>query len=154
MSAGECNCPIGVATLSSIPGTTYPTNFIVEVSAQNVSNIADAKMGLKFRQQSIQDTGNGRGGYSFLVDHNGQWQFNLYDADGTRHILAQEQLPSQVSGVNTLDLVVSGSTYSFYLNDKHITTQTDSTYASGFLCLAIEPGASVYFRDLAIYALP
>lgn len=154
MSATECDCPIGIATLSSLPGQVLPDNYVAQISAENVGSASDAKSGFKFRQQSIQDNGNGHGGYSFLVDPNGQWQFNLYSSDGGRQVLVQQQLPSTVQGNHTLDLVVKDSTYSFYFDGKLVTTQTDSTYASGFFCLAIEPGATVYFRTLAIFAAP
>lgn len=152
MSAQQCNCAIGVSTLGSLPATPYPTNYIAQVTANILGGASTAKFGFKFRQQSVGDTGQGRGGYSFLVDPNGQWQFNEYDADGTRHILVQRQLPSALSGVHTLDVVVSGSDYSFYLDGNLINQSQDMTYSSGYLCLAIEPGATIAYSDFSLYS--
>lgn len=151
MSDADCDCPIGVVALVDVGGHGYPTNFVVQVRATQVGKAPTAKFGFKFRQQSADDSGQGRGGYSFLVDPNGQWQFNEYDGDGTRHVLDQQQLGFAVHGDNTLDVSVRGAAYSFYFNGQLITTETDSTYLNGYLCLAVEPASTVYFHDFALY---
>lgn len=153
MSAQECNCAIGVVALGSLPGASYPQNYVAQVTGDLLGGASTAKFGFKFRQQSLQDSGSGRGGYSFLVDPNGQWQFNRYDADGTRHVLTQNQLPSGLSGTHTLDVVVSGASYSFYLDGSVIDQEQDTSYSSGFVCLAIEPGATIAYNQFALYSV-
>jgi hypothetical protein len=152
MSDADCNCPIAVVALATIGGHGYSTDFVTQVSASADGSASTAKFGFKFRQQSVDDSGQGRGGYSFLVDPNGQWQFNVYDGDGTRHILDQRQLAVAVHGANTIDLAVRGATFSFYFNGQLIATETDSTYPNGYFCLAVEPASNVLFRDFAMYA--
>jgi hypothetical protein len=110
--------------------------------------------GFKFRQQSQQDDGQGRGGYAFLYALNSQWEFNRYDANGTRHILTLQTMQVSAASANTLDLVVNGSRFSFYMNGNLVSEQDDGTYNQGFLCLVAEPRARVLFRDLTIYSLP
>lgn len=154
LSVTQC-CTDGVATLYSLPGMSYPAEYIAQVTTENISDDSSAKWGFKFRQQSIDDTGNGRGGYSFLVDSSGQWQFNMYDEDGTRHILDQQQLGKTLTGTHVLDLVVQGNTYTFYIDGSTpIAQKSDTTYSSGYFCLAAEPNADTRYSSLALYALP
>lgn len=152
MSDADCNCPIAVVALATITGHGYSTDFVAQARANVAGSASTAKFGFKFRQQSADDSGQGRGGYSFLVDPNGQWQFNVYDADGTRHILDQRQLPFPVQADDTIDLAVRGATFSFYFNGQLIATETNTTYPNGYLCLAVEPASNVLFRDFAMYA--
>lgn len=152
ISAKECDCTLGVATLGALPGRNYPLNYVAQVHTEILGGAQSAKFGFKFRQQSVQDTGNGRGGYSFLVDPNGQWQFNRYDADGTRHILSQAQLPSSLAGQHILDLQVSNATFAFFLDGNIIAGEQDATYVTGYFCLVIEPGAAIGFSDLALFS--
>lgn len=90
------------------------------------------------------------------MDPNGQFQFNRYDPDGTRHIVKQTQLgPRLPNGQShTLDLVVKGTSYSFYLDGTMLDTEPDATYPAGFFCLAIEPGATIEFSHLALNQSP
>ena len=147
------NLPLGVVVLASMPGQPYPQNYVVEVQATLVGSDPTAYFGFKFRQQSIGDTGQGRGGYSFLYSQNGHWEYNEYSASGAYNPSPQT-LPFAVNATNTLDLVVSGSSFSFYINGQLVSQQDDATYGQGYLCLVAEPGAQVLFQNLAIYALP
>jgi serine/threonine protein kinase len=155
MSDADCNCPLGVAVLTSLPGMSYPASYVAQVNAEPMGQTTTAKFGFKFQQQSAADANNGRGGYSFLVDPNGQWQFNRYSANGNRQILVQRHVSSfAVSSKHTLDLIVDGTAFSFYFDGALVFSTSDSTYTTGFLCLAVEPAATVNFTDLAIYATP
>ncbi|HEX5158540.1 MAG TPA: protein kinase [Ktedonobacterales bacterium] len=154
LAGPSCPCPLGVVALASIQGQPYPQSYVVQVHATLLSSDSTAFYGLKFRQQSLQDTSQGRGGYAFLFAQNGQWEYNQYDSDGTRHILSHSSLPFAVNASTTLDLVVNGADFSFYLNGQLISQQSDSTYGTGYLCLVAEPGAKVLFQNLAVYGAP
>ncbi|HKV85907.1 MAG TPA: hypothetical protein VJN88_15250, partial [Ktedonobacterales bacterium] len=76
----------------------------------------------------------------------------VYDGDGTRHIVSQQQLAAPIHGDNIIDLAVRGASFSFYVNGQLITTEADTTYPNGYLCLAVEPASNVNLRDFALYA--
>ena len=154
LAGPDCPCPLGVVALATIPGQAYPQNFVVQITAQLLSSGASDFFGFKFRQQSEQDDGQGRGGYAFLYAQNGQWEFNRYDANGTRHILAHQTLITSVTSSNTLDLIVNGNHFSLYMDGTLVSEQSDGTYSQGFLCLVAEPGARVLYQDMKIYSLP
>jgi serine/threonine-protein kinase len=147
LSALNCqNCPLAVVTLGSLPNkAAYPSNYTVHVTVQPLATNSSVMFGLKFRQQSLQDVGNGRGGYSYLVSQNGQWEFDRYAADGTRQTLASGKLRSALPPNATLGLVVNGSTFAFYVNSELIATEHDATYQSGYLCLVAQPSSTVLF---------
>lgn len=152
MLAGpDCPCPLGVVALVSIPGQTYPRDFVLQVKAAFRGSDSTAFFGFKFRQETPQDVAQGRGGYAFLITQNGHWEYNQYSSNGARNILSADELPFSVNASNTLDLVVNGSQFSFYVNGRLVSQQDDSAYGQGYLCLVAEPGAQVLFQDLEIY---
>jgi hypothetical protein len=150
----NCSYPLALAWLVALPGSTFPTNYIVQVTVRPMSADPTVAFGLKFRQQNAQNGGQGWGGYAFLIAQNGAWQFNRYDDDGTRHSLVTGQWAQSVSGAQILDVAIDGSTFSLYLNGKLVTTQRDASYTAGVLNLAVEPGGTVSFSKLGIFALP
>jgi len=154
LAGPDCPCPLGVVALAAIPTQAFPQNYVVQISAQLLSPGSADFFGFKFQQQSQQDDGQGRGGYAFLYALNCQWEFNRYDANGTRHILTMQTMQVSAASANTLDLVVNGSRFSFSMNGNLVSEQSDGTYNQGFLCLVSEPGARVLFKDLTIYSLP
>jgi hypothetical protein len=149
LSALNCtDCPLAVVTLGGLPNkVAYPTNYTIHVTVQPLATGASVMFGLKFRQQSLQDAGEGRGGYSYLVSESGQWEFDRYAADGTKQTLASGKLSAALPPNATLGLVINGSTYSFYVNTKLIATEHDATYHIGYLCLVAEPSATILFSQ-------
>jgi hypothetical protein len=156
LSAPNADGPLGVVGLQALPDNgSFPSNYVAEVTVKPISSFATAKMGFKFRQQSAGDDGQYRGGYSLLVDPSGHVQYNWYEQDGTRHKKEISGLHPTPNGQSyILDLVVKGTTYSFYLEGMLLDTETDARYSNGFFCLAIEPGATVEFSHLALYQVP
>jgi hypothetical protein len=145
------NCPLAVVTLGGLPGkAAYPASFTAQVTVQPLATGSSVFFGLKFRQQSLQDVGQNRGGYSYLVSQSGQWEFNRYGADGTKQVLAQGKLSTPLPANATLGLVVNGSTYTFYVNGEKVTTESNSTYSDGYLCLVAEPSATVLFSQFSL----
>ncbi|HET9980819.1 MAG TPA: protein kinase [Ktedonobacterales bacterium] len=151
LAGPTCNCPLGVVALGSIPGQGYPQNYVAQISERSLGADPTAFFGFKFRQQSADDTGQGRGGYAVLIAQNGQFQYNRYSSDGTRSVLNSGSLPVAVNTTNTLDLIVNGSQFSFYLNGRLMFQQDDATYDQGYLCLVAEPGAQILYQNLALY---
>lgn len=152
LSVPSCNCPISVVMLTSISGGDYPSSYVAQVSATPVSGDSRVRFGFKFRQQSASDTGNGRGGYSFLINTQGAWEFMRYNSIGTATRLDQNALGRTLTGPITLTLAVKGSTYSFYVDGQLIATESDQTYTSGFFALAVSPNRTVKFHNLSLYA--
>ncbi|PWT74921.1 MAG: hypothetical protein C5B60_06135, partial [Chloroflexi bacterium] len=155
LNASACQaCPLAVVTFGGLPGNVaYPTSFAAQVTVQPLATDPSVMLGLKFRQQSVQDTGVQRGGYSFLVSQQGQWEFDKYGPDGTRQQVAQGKLPTSLPPSSKLGLVVNGSTYYFYINGKKIATETDSTYRGGYLCLVAAPSATILFSQFSLAQL-
>lgn len=150
LAGPSCPCPLGVVALTAIPSQTYPQDFVAQVTVQSLGTDPTAFWGFKFRQQSVDDSGNGRGGYAFLLAQNGQWQFNLYDADGTRHILDSGNVTSTLASTNTIEIMLNGTSFSFSVNGQLAAQETDQTYSQGVLCLAAEPGARQLFKDFTL----
>ena len=154
LSGPNCACPLGLARLQSIPGSLYPTAYVAQVVAQSVGPRPTDYFGLKFDQQAALNGGQGRGGYGYLLDRNGDWQFTRYDDDGTRHILASGAYAGGAVGPHTLTLAVQGAAFTFYVDGHRVASKRDTTYSGGEIALAAEAGASVYFTDFALYAPP
>jgi hypothetical protein len=143
-----------VVTFSGLPGNVaYPTSFAAQVTVQPLATDLSVMFGLKFRQQSVQDSGLQRGGYSFLVSEQGQWEFDKYGPDGTRQQVAQGKLPTSLPPNSKLGLVVTGSTYYFYINGNKIASESDSTYRGGYLCVVAAPSATILFSQFSLARL-
>ncbi|MGO8948633.1 MAG: protein kinase domain-containing protein [Ktedonobacterales bacterium] len=155
LSAPACQtCSLAVVALGNLPGqTAYTANYAAMVTVQPLATDSSVPFGFKFRQQSLQDEGQQRGGYSYLVDQNGQWEFDKYSGDGSRQQLAQGKLSAALPPNSALGLVVHGSTYFFYVNGKEVAAETDSTYNSGYICLVVAPSASVLFSEFSLSRL-
>jgi serine/threonine protein kinase len=155
LNAATCqNCPLAVVTFGGLPRhAAYPVSYAAEVTVQPLATDPIVMFGLKFRQQSLQDTGLQRGGYGFLVSQNGQWEFDKYGPDGSRQQIAEGKLPSSLPPNSALGLVVNGSTYYFYINGKKIATESDSTYSGGYLCLVAAPSATILFSHFSLAQL-
>ncbi len=155
---GNCQCPLGLVELQHLPGGAYPTSYIVQVNVESVGPRAGDKFGFKFDQMdagtATPDSGLARGGYAFLIDRTGAWEFNEYDDDGTLTILDAGQVSVGVVGINTLTLSVAADVFTFYLNGAQITVERNSTHTGGLITLAVESGAQVNFQDFTLYAQP
>jgi uncharacterized Zn-binding protein involved in type VI secretion len=152
LSALACqSCPLAVVTFGGLPGkATYPASYTAQVTVQPLATGSSVFFGFKFRQQSLQDAGQNRGGYSYLVSQSGQWEFNRYGADGTKQVLAQGKLKSPLPPNATLGVIVNGSTYTFYVNGEKVATMRNATYSGGYLCLVAEPSATVLFSQFSL----
>ena len=53
----------------------------------------------------------------------------------------------------TIDIIVQGDTFTFYLNGDRQGQAISKTYPGGTNGLAVDVGADVFFSNFAIYAL-
>jgi len=156
LSDPNCSCPLALARLNALPNIppTFPNNNVAEVTAQSIGPNPRTPFGILLRVPAVHGDSDTFGGYGFLIDRTGRWQFNRYNADGTRDTLAIGQWSEPLTGAVTLDVTMGGPHFSLYLNGMFVTTQYDPTYASGTFALAVGPGGTVAFSDLGIYKLP
>ena len=153
LGAPNCACSLGLVRLASLPTGADPTEYVAQVKVTAIEASDVDYYGFKFRQPQP-GNGTGYGGYGFLVDREGDWQFNRYDDNGHRNILEQGQFVNGFAGAHTLDLVVSDGVYSLYVDGALLATETDYAYSGGQIDLAVEPDGLVYFSDFALYAFP
>ncbi len=117
---------------------------------QNASSHGD--FGVFFRNQPGSAT---QGAFSFLLFPQGQWEANTYnDTTGVRTPFVQRPTTVPVQGLLTIDIVVHGSNFTFYLNGQEQGYASSPQYPSGTVGLAADSGADVIFKNLAIYSLP
>ncbi|HLY32166.1 MAG TPA: hypothetical protein VKQ36_14140 [Ktedonobacterales bacterium] len=155
---GNCNCPLGVVVLRQLSGGDYPTQYVVQVEVNSVGPGDTDRFGIKFYQAdsgpNTPDTGLARGGYTFLIDRTGAWNFNYYASDGTLTTLASGVYTSGVMGQHTLDLSVGPSAFVFSIDGTEVASEYDTAYTSGLIDLVSESGAVVDYQNFALYAQP
>ncbi|HUY80072.1 MAG TPA: hypothetical protein VMV29_25100 [Ktedonobacterales bacterium] len=154
----NCNCALGVVVLQRLPTAPVPTQYVLQVAVQSIGPGDTDRFGVKFYQVDTgvtpPDTGNTRGGYSFLIDRTGAWQFNRYTDDGTRDTLDSGVYGPGMTGQHTIDLSVGASSFAFFIDGALVATEYDTAYSAGLLDLAVEPGAVVLYRNFALYRQP
>jgi serine/threonine protein kinase len=128
-------------------GRDYPTNYVVEAHMQSVQIGA---FGIYFRNQP----GNGYGTYTFLVYPDGTWQVNGYDNKTGEHtqLTGGTQAVSTIGKWITLDAVVKGSNFSFYINNHLVGTAQDTTYPTGTVGIAIDHDGEIATDQFSLYA--
>jgi serine/threonine protein kinase len=128
----------------------FPNDYILQVQMATTAGSQGAS-GIFFRNQPGQQQGT----YAFMVDPAGSWQANTYDnASGNVQNLVQRPLQGTSTGTMTIDIVVQGDTYNFYINGIRQGNAISDQYTSGTIGLAADTGANVSFKNLAIYAAP
>ena len=137
--------------LDTLPnGSPIPTDYILQVQISQSAN-SYGSYGVFFRNQP----GRQQGTYSFMLDPSGYWKAYTYDnVTGAASTLYGRKATSQLNGFTTIDIVVHGNTFSFYLNGVYQGRAESPTYTTGTLGFAVDTGADVYIKNLAIYNLP
>jgi hypothetical protein len=155
LTGANCACPLALAKLESLPNSAFPQNYIIQAQIQSIGISRTDYFGFKFREQAATPEAVTFGGYGFLVDANGQWEFNTYDpADGHKTTLKYGELPTTLDQPHTYDLIVNGSTFSFAIDGKVVATAFDTTYSGGIFDFAAEPRCVIFITNVALYALP
>ena len=52
-----------------------------------------------------------------------------------------------------IDVVVSGSNFTFYVNNKLVGRANDNTYPSGTVGIAVDAGGSILVSNFALYTV-
>ncbi len=137
--------------LDRLPGgSTIPNDYILQVQV-NKSPTSHGGFGVFFRNQPGLTH---QGAYSLLLSPNGWWETSVYDnITGKGTLLHRQQATIQFDGLITIDVVVHGNTFTFYLNGQRQGSVQNTLYPNGSIGLAVNVGADIFFRNLAIYNL-
>jgi hypothetical protein len=83
------------------------------------------------------------------------WEASVYnDTTGKKTQLYADATTVRLGSTTTIDIVVHGSTFIFYINGKYQGKASSTLYPTGTIGLAASGGAQIYFKNMAIYALP
>ena len=137
--------------LTAMPNGAFPSNYVIEAQLQQVGT---ADFGIYFRNQP----GNQNGVYTFFIHASrpdGTWSAYVYDnTTGAPSEIARGSLNGAlINGGGLIDVVVSGPTFTFYVNNKLIGRANDNTYPSGTVGIAVDAGGSILASDFALYAV-
>src|SRR5579872_539833 len=137
--------------LNTLPdGSPVPNNYVLQVQI-NQSATSLSPYGVFFRNQP----GTQQGTYSFMLDPSGYWKAYTYDnVTGAASTLYGHKATVPLNGFITIDIVVHNSTFMFYLNGVYQGEAKSPKYPTGSLGFAVDTGAAVYIKNLAIYTLP
>jgi len=140
----------GIILKTLAQGKPIPDNYVIQVQAiVNPASYSD--FGVFFRYQAAAPPGT----YAFLVNAANLWKANVYESGtGSVHTLFSSSVQGKVEGTITIDIVVQGDRSNFYLNGVYQGYILSGAYINGVLGLAADPGATISFKNLAIYALP
>lgn len=135
--------------LTSLPNSNnFPSNYVIEAQLQPL-NGSQADYGIYFRNQP----GNQQGVYTFFIHSNGTWSAYVYDnITGAPTEIARGSLGG-ANGAATIDVVVSGANFSFYVNGQLVGKANDGTYSSGTVGIAVDAGGTIFASKFALYAL-
>lgn len=149
-STGSANQITGTI-LNELPNNQpLPSDYVIQVQV-NVGAAQQGQFGVFYRVQ----TGGQTGAYAFLIDQaTKRWGGYKYDATGAGSLLTSGTFPLQakLTGTLTLDVVVQGSNFSFYVNGvQEGLDYSGGQNSSGTVGLAADAGADVTFKNLAVY---
>ncbi len=128
---------------------SYPSNYVVEAQLQQASS-SRSDFGIYFRNQP----GNAAGIYTFLLHPDGSWSSYVYDNQtGTPTQIDSGGTVANAYSPLTLDVVVQGAQFTFYVNGNKVGSVHDSTYLTGTAGIAVEAGGSVFATNFYLYSV-
>ncbi|HYL41942.1 MAG TPA: serine/threonine-protein kinase [Ktedonobacteraceae bacterium] len=138
-------------------GFGIPNDYVLQVQTNESLTSYDG-FGVFFRNQSGVIH---QGTFSFLLYPRSQsypqdrWEANVYnDTTGKKALLYADTTTVRLGSTTTIDIVVHGSTFMFYINGTYQGKASSTLYPTGTIGLATSGGAQIYFKNMAIYALP
>jgi serine/threonine protein kinase len=138
-------------------GFGVPNDYVLQVQAIESPTSYDG-FGVFFRNQSGVIH---QGTFSFLLYPQSQlhpqdhWEASVYnDITGNKALLHADTTTVRLGSTTTIDIVVHASTFMFYINGKYQGEASSILYPTGTIGLAASRGAQIYFKNMAIYALP
>lgn len=150
----DCPCPLSLVKLQKLPGGAVPDSYVIQAHMQSIGPRRTDFFGFKFREQAMTVSPTNFGGYGFLVDANGEWQFNSYAVDGARVTVKTGEMSTPLQGPHTFDLTVNGAEFTFAVDGQIIDSEHDSAYSGGIVDFAVEPRGVIYITGVSLYALP
>jgi serine/threonine protein kinase len=154
LSGANCDCPLSLVKLQQLPSGAFPESYVIQVEMQSVGVSRTDFFGFKFREQASSPTARTFGGYGLLVNANGEWQYNRYDANGHRAILDNGEFPTTLEGAHIYDLTVNGGDFSLAVDGQTVIIKHDTTYSGGIVDLAAEPRCVISITAVTLYTLP
>jgi hypothetical protein len=135
-----------------IPGHDL-SDFEIRVDARQVEGPQDNNFGILVRYQE-----GGEDFYWFQISGDGYYSVDLMRAGEWITLVGWEESEAINQGIgatNRLMLVCDGSQFDLFVNDRWLTSVSDSTFSSGNIGLAVgafdEPGVVVRFDNLKVY---
>lgn len=154
LRGADCPCPLSLVKLQEIPSGGFPDSYVIQAQMRSFGVSRTDYFGFKFREQAATPTINTFGGYGFLVNANGEWQYNRYNPDGQRVILDSGELQTTLEGAHIYDVTVNGGAFRFAVDGQTVVTKYDSTYTGGIIDLAAEPRCVIAINAVTLYDLP
>jgi len=133
--------------LSSVPGQTFPANYVVQVKLQQ-DQASAANFGIYFRNQPGSQN---NGAYTFLVHPDGTWSAYVYDNTTGKATQIKKGTLGDSHALVTLAVVVNGSHFTFYANNISLGSVDDATYATGTAGIAVAQNATITASNFELY---
>ncbi|GHO82941.1 serine/threonine protein kinase [Dictyobacter formicarum] len=133
--------------LTQLPnGQTLPDNYYIQ--AQVKINTPGGQFGFYYHNKSDS--------YYTVMFSSSTWTANYTDKNGTQNQLASIGLNgTQLDGTATIDILVQGSTFYYYINGVKQGTASGNfgdSNSGGNIGLTVAPGSDVSFKNVAIYS--
>lgn len=123
------------------------SNGTISVNAKQTNGDITQGYGLVLRRAS---KGNY---YIFVIDSNGKWAFYKLvndSATAVKDFTASSAIHSGLNASNALKVTMSGSSFTFYVNDTQVGEATDSTFTSGLSGVAGADSSEVVYTSFKI----
>ncbi len=137
---------LGGTFLTTIPGQTYPANYVIQVQIQQ-DPASNADFGVYFRNQP----GSQLGTYTFLVHPDGTWGAYVYDNTTGQATRIRKGTLGDSHALVTLAIVVNGNNFTFYANGNKLLGAYNQRYASGTTGIAVDHGGTVTASNFELY---
>jgi serine/threonine protein kinase len=136
--------------LTNLPNNSvFPSNYVIEAQFQQASS-SNTDFGIYFRNQP----GNAQGIYTFLIHQDGSWSSYVYNnTTGAPTQIASGSTIGDPHAQMTLDVVVNGANFTFYVNGNQVGSASDSTYAQGTVGIALDSGGTLFVSKFVLYTI-
>ena len=139
---------VGTFLIGLPNGATVPSNYVIEAQLQQSSS-SHADFGIYFRNQP----GNAAGVYTFLIHPDGAWICNVYDNTfGNPTQIATGGSIVDAHSSMTIDVVVNGPDFTFFVNGNKVGNVHDTTYPKGTPGITVDTGGTIFVSNFALYA--
>jgi len=140
---------VGTLLLGLPNGQHFPSDYVIEVQLQQAST-SHEDFGVYFRNQP----GKAAGVYTFLIHPDGSWSAYVYDNTTGNPTAIKNGSPSiDAYAPLTVDVVVSGSHFSFYVNSNQVGSASDTTYSQGTPGIVVDGGGTIFASNFKLYTV-